>query len=280
MNTRSMVWSLRRELWENRSIYIAPLAVAAVMVFGFFIAAIAALSAKAFKLDPRPDKLAQPFNFVAVLMMAVMFIVAIFYCLDALHGERRDRSILFWKSMPVSDVTTVLSKAAIPLVVLPLITFVLTIATQLIMLLLGSAVALIRDQSAVVLWTKLPWFQMSGMLLYHLLSVHSLYYAPFFGWLLLVSAWAKRAPFLWAVLPLFAIGILEKIAFNTSYFGAMLASRMSGGAKGDGMQSGVMMLGTFNIGEFLSSPGLWIGLAVTAGFLAVAVFLRRSRGPI
>src|SRR2546428_3352866 len=156
MNTQAMYWSVRRELWESRSIYIAPLALAGVMVFGFFIAAIAALSANAEKLDPQPEKLAQPFNFVAILMMATTFIVAIFYCLDALHGERRDRSVLFWKSMPISDVTTVLSKAAIPLVVLPLITFVLTIATQLIMLLLGSSVALISHQSAAALWTKLP----------------------------------------------------------------------------------------------------------------------------
>jgi len=280
MNTRAMYWSVRRELWENRSIYIAPLAVAVVMVFGFFIAAIAALSGNAVKHHLQPDKLAQPFNFVAVLMMATTFIVAIFYCLDALYGERRDRSSLFWKSMPVSDVTTVLSKAAIPLVVLPLITFVLTIVAQLVMLLLGSAVALIKGQSAAALWTTLPWFQMSGMLLYHLLSVHSLYYAPIFGWLLLVSAWAKRAPILWAVLPLFAIGIVEKIAFNTSYLGAVLASRISGGARDEGMQSGVMMLGHFNLGEFLSSPGLWIGLALTAAFLAGAVRLRRDRGPI
>src|SRR5882762_3211263 len=121
MNPRAMYWSVRRELWENRSIYIAPLALAAVMVFGFFIAAIAALLSNAVKLDSQPDKLAQPFNIVALLMMGTTFIVAIFYCLDALHGERRDRSVLFWKSMPVSDVTTVLSKAAIPLVVLPLI---------------------------------------------------------------------------------------------------------------------------------------------------------------
>jgi ABC-type dipeptide/oligopeptide/nickel transport system permease component len=66
MKPRAIYWSVRRELWENRSIYIAPLAVAAVMVFGFFIAAIAALV----KLDSQPDKLAQPFNFAALLMMS------------------------------------------------------------------------------------------------------------------------------------------------------------------------------------------------------------------
>ena len=279
MNPQATVWSVRRELWENRSIYLAPLAVAAVTVFGSFIAAIG-FATHGVKLDTDPDKLARPFNFIAVLLMATTFIVAVFYCLDALHGERRDRSILFWKSMPVSDVSTVLSKAAIPLIVLPLITFVLTIATQLVMLLLGSAVMLIRGHSAAVLWTTLPWFQMSGMLLYHLLSVHSLYYAPIFGWLLLVSAWAKRAPFLWAFLPMFAIGIVEKMAFNTSYFSAMMASRISGGAEDPKMASGAMMLGHFKPGEFLSSPGLWSGLVVFALFVAVAVRLRRYRGPI
>jgi len=279
MNPQATVWSVRRELWENRSIYLAPLAVAAVTVFGSFIAAIG-FATHGVKLDADPDKLARPFNLIAVLLMATTFIVAVFYCLDALHGERRDRSILFWKSMPVSDVSTVLSKAAIPLIVLPLITFVLTIVTQLVMLLLGSAVMLIRGHSAAVLWTTLPWFQMSGMLLYHLLSVHSLYYAPIFGWLLLVSAWAKRAPFLWAFLPMFAIGIVEKIAFNTSYFSAMMASRISGGAEDPKMASGAMMLGHFTPGEFLSSPGLWTGLVVFALFVAVAVRLRRYRGPI
>jgi ABC-2 type transport system permease protein len=284
MNNRAMYWSVRRELWENRSIYLAPLAVAAVMMFGFFISAMAGFWGHAGKLDSlssQPDKLAQPFDFVAALFMGTMFLVTIFYCLDALHGERRDRSILFWKSMPVSDLTTVLSKAAIPLVVVPLVTFVITIATQLMMLLLGSAVALVSGQNVAALWTKLPWFQMSGMLLYHLVSVHSLYYAPIFGWLLFVSAWARRAPFLWAFLPLFAIGMVEKIVFNTSLFAAMLGSRIAGGeTSGGDARGGTMMLGHFNPAEFLSRPGLWIGLAVAAVFLAAAVRLRRYRSPI
>ncbi len=280
MNSQSMYWSVRRELWENRSIYIAPLAVAAVIVFATLIGSIAHFWAKGMQLDSQPDKLAQPYNFVAALMMGTTFIVAVFYCLDALHGERRDRSMLFWKSMPVSDLTTVLSKAAIPLAVLPLLTFVITIATQSIMVLSSSAVVLMSSQSAAALWTKLPWIEMSGMLLYHLLSVHSLYYAPIFGWLLLVSACAKRAAFLWAFLPVAAIGIVEKMAFNTSHFGAMLASRMSGGQSYDAAPGGAMMLGHFTPGEFLSRPGLWIGLAVATAFLAAAVRLRRYRGPI
>ena len=276
---RPLYWSIRRELWENRSIYIAPLAVAAVIVFASVIATLAGSHLGTTKFDHQPDKLAQPFNFAAVLLMGTTFIVAIFYCLDALHGERRDRSVLFWKSMPVSDVMTVVSKMAVPLIVLPVLTFVITIATQLIMLLVGSTAVLMRGHSAAALWS-LPWFQMSGMLLYHLLTVHGLYYAPIFGWLLLVSAWAKRVPFLWAFLPLAAIGIVEKVVFNTSHFAGMLGSRISGGSADEPMQSGAMMLGHFNLGQFLSAPGLWIGLAITAAFLAAAVRLRRYRDPI
>src|SRR5206468_11277314 len=139
--SRPMYWSVRRELWENRSIYIAPLAVAGVFLFGFLISTIhlparmRALSA----LDPAQQReaIAMPFDIAAALLMLTQLLVGAFYCLDALHGERRDRSILFWKSLPVSDLTTVLSKASIPLVVLPLLTFTSPFPLHLIMLLLS-----------------------------------------------------------------------------------------------------------------------------------------------
>ncbi len=279
MNPRPMAWSVRREVWENRSIYIAPLAVAVVIIVGALVATIVELSAGTVTLDRSPDKLARPYNLAAVAIMAATFIVGFFYCLDALHGERRDRSILFWKSMPVSDVTTVLSKAAIPLVILPLVTFAITIVMQLIMLLSSTAFVTVSGHDAADLW-RLPWLEMSGMLLYHLITVHSLYYAPIFGWLLLVSAWARRAPFLWAVLPPVAFGIIERMVFNTSSFGSMLGSRISGGDQMKGASGGALMLGHFHPGEFLSEPGLWMGLAFCAAFLAAAVRLRRYRDPI
>src|ERR1700687_734404 len=283
--SRRMYWSVRRELWESRSIYIAPLAVAALILVGFLISTVhlpdkmrAALA-----LNPLQQHalIAQPYNFAALLIMATTFIVAVFYCLDALQGERRDRSILFWKSLPVSDLTPVLSKASIPLVVLPLLTFAITVVTQFIML-LSTAVLLGSGLSIAALWTQLPLFQMSLMLLYHLVTVHALWYAPIYSWLLLVSGWSRRAAFLWAGLPLLAIGIVEKIAFNTSHFGAMLGNRMNGGAEA------VTAPGSFPMdpmthltpGHFLSSPGLWIGLAIAAALLAAAVRLRRYRVPI
>jgi ABC-2 type transport system permease protein len=270
---RRMYWSVRRELWESRSIYLAPLFVAAAFVFGFLIGAFA-----------RPVHLREIeklYDFAAVAIMATTFIVAIFYCLDALNSERRDRGILFWKSLPVSDLTTVLSKASIPLVFLPLLTFAITIVTQLLMLLISTAALMGSGRSAATL--GLPLVQTSPGLLYHLLVIHSLWYAPIFGWLLLVSAWARRAAFLWAALPLFAVGVVEKIAFNTSHFAEMLANRISGGGQGapvtaSGMSTDLMPAG--GPVQFLVSPGLWIGLLVAAAFLGAAVWLRRNREPI
>src|SRR6266478_9093355 len=141
--TRPFYWSVRRELWENRSIYIAPLIVAIVVLFGFLVSTggLPERRQAVLLLDPAKARAAidTPYNVAAIMLIFTAFIVGVFYCLDALHGERRDRSILFWKSLPVSDLTTVLSKASIPLVVLPLLTFTITVAMQLMMLLLSTA---------------------------------------------------------------------------------------------------------------------------------------------
>jgi len=274
-------WSIKRELWEYRSIYIAPLAVAGVTLFAFLIASIGRAMSTS-DLVRRGEILEEPYSFAALVIMATTFFVAIFYCLDTLHGERRDRSILFWKSLPVSDLTTVLSKAAIPIIVLPLLTFAIIMVTQFIMLLFSGAVMLVSGLDASTFWKQSWSFPVSVMMLYHLIAVHGLWYAPFYGWMLLVSAWARRAAFLWAFLPPIAIGVLEKIAFNTSYFGSMMGYRMSGGeAGGDFMaNNSVHPLMHFSLLRFLVVPSLWLGLVFTALCLIAAVRLRRYRNPM
>ena len=277
---RRVYWSVKREVWESRSIYIAPLAVAAVILLGFFVSAIR-LPAKvreASGMTPLQlgDMFAQPYDIAALVLMAVTLVVAAFYCLDALHGERRDRSILFWKSLPVSDLMTVLSKATIPLLLLPLITFLITVALHVSMLLLSAAILLVSGQSLALLShlrLGIRWIE----LLYHLLIGHGLYYAPFYGWFLLVSAWARRGTFLWAVLPPLAIGVLEKILFNTSHFGELIGDRFGIGGS-NSKASGMFAMIADSSG--LSSPGLWIGLLLTAIFLFAAVQLRRRQGPV
>jgi ABC-2 type transport system permease protein len=280
--TRPFYWSVRRELWENRSIYVAPLAAAGVYLFGFLISLIRlpqkmrALST----LDAAHQHAAvtMPYEFAAGLIMVTTLIVAVFYCLDALHGERRDRSILFWKSLPVSDFTTVLSKAMIPVVVVQLVAFAVTFATQWIMLMLSSVVLLGSGLNVATLWRQVSLFQMSLMLLGHLLIMHGLWYAPVYAWLLLVSAWARRAAFLWAVLPWLTIFAVEKVAFNTSHFAALLGHHFAGGGQAVASQGMSPIIGVQL--SSVSSPGFWIGLAFAAIFLAGAVRLRRYQGPI
>jgi ABC-2 type transport system permease protein len=287
--TRPMYWSVRRELWENRSIYIAPLIVAAVQVFGFAISTIGLAERRrgVLLLDPAHQRAAieMPYDVAAMMMIFTAFIIAVFYCLDALHGERRDRSILFWKSLPVSDLTTVLSKASVPLVILPLLAFAINVCVQLIMLLMSTANLLMHGVSPATTWAHFPVFQNWLVLLYGLVAI-ALWHAPIYGWLLLVSGSARRATFLWAVLPLLAIGILEKIAFNTSHFVSMVNHRLTGFAaeafafQPHGNSVAIDSLAQLTPERFLSTPGLWIGLAFAAAFLAAAVRLRRYRGPI
>jgi ABC-2 type transport system permease protein len=273
--SRRMYWSVRRELWEHRSIYVAPLAAAAAFLLAF-------LTGLTLSRAHRHEPLEGPYEFAAVLIMGTAFIVGVFYSLDALYGERRDRSILFWKSLPVSDLTSVLSKFTIPLVILPLLSFAITVVTQFVMLLVKSAVLLGSGLSVGTLWARMPFFHMSLMLLYHILTVHGLWYAPLYGWLLLISAWAPRAPFIWAFLPPFVIWGVEKMAFKTSHFLGMLLYRLTGPEAPATTAPGTLMdlLSALTPAQFFSTPGLWIGLAIAAIFLAAAARLRRYREPI
>jgi len=276
--TRPLYCSVRRELWENRSIYIAPLAVAAVAVFAFSLSSIVGIWEKPLRLNPETPQ--APYEMAAGLLMLTGIVLSVFYCLDALYGERRDRSILFWKSLPVSDVTAVLAKASIPLVVLPLIIFAITFAMHWIMLLVSSAVLMVSGQSVAMLWTRLSFFQMSMLLLYHLVTAHALWPFPVYCWLLLVSGWARRAPFLWATLPIVAIAGVEQIVFHTWHFAQLVGSRLIGDTQTAGDLFPTDPMTHMTPGIFLISPGLWIGLAIAAAFLAAAVRLRRYQGPI
>ncbi len=280
---RVMYWSIRREIWENRAIYIAPLAAAGLFLFGFAIHMLVMrrhLAASPLGPAQPHDLLATKYELSAALVTGTAFIVGIFYSLDALYGERRDRSILFWKSLPVSDLTTVLSKLAIPLLILPLLSFAISIATQFVMLVLSSIILLGSGVNIAALWTEASFVQFSLVLLYHILTVHGLYYAPIYGWLLMVSAWAPRAPFIWAFLPPFVICGVEKIAFNTAYFLALLRDRLEGPGGTMAENDHAKDFTTLIPHHFFSEPGLWIGLALAALFLFVAVRLRRYRGPI
>jgi ABC-2 type transport system permease protein len=283
---RKFLWCLRRELWEHRLIVGAPVVAAVVYLF-FYLVHLMTVRYRMHGVWPtapeqQHDLLMTPYDFAAGLVMGTAFILGLYYCLDALYGERRDRSILFWKSMPVSDGITVLSKLTIPFAILPMLSFVITIATQLLMLLLSSVVLLGSGLSLVMLRSHSSIFHDAATMFYHIVTVHGLWYAPFYGWLLFVSAWAPRAPLVWAFLPPFLTGGFEMAIFNSNHFFSLLLRRLAGpetpmSAHAKNVMETMAALGPL---EFLSLPGLWIGLAIAAAFLFAAVRLRRSRGPV
>jgi ABC-2 type transport system permease protein len=286
--TRPFYWSVWREVWENRSLYIAPLIVAVVVVLGFLVSAIGLAERRQAVLLLGPEKaragIEMSYDVAAMVLIFTAFIVGVFYCLDSLYGERRDRSILFWKSLPVSDLTTVLSKVTIPLAVLPVIIFTIIVATHIVMLFWTSGVLIGHGMNPGSTWTTVPWIQNWLVLVYGLIAI-PLWHAPIYGWALLVSSIVRNAAFLWAVLPLIAIGIFERITFGTSHFTALFRQRLFGfapGAFGFEPKHGIAIDSLWQLtpGKYLSSPGLWIGLVVAALFIAIAVRLRRYRGPL
>jgi ABC-2 type transport system permease protein len=276
---RLFLWSVRRELWENRWLYRVPIGVGVLIV----LAAATNLMHLAPRLHMAPlDPAVQhdvetPFLFASLLLMFSTMVVAVFYSIDALYGERRDRSVLFWKSMPVSDTTTVLAKLSIPLLVLPLVTFAVTFVVQLFMLafdLMSVGSGLVSHLGPIQLW----WGE-----LFHVVAFHGIWWAPFWGWFLLASAWSRRAPLLTAVLPPLVIGFAEKIAFGTSYFAHWVlfrfgGSSMSGPPQPDPMARGMLMQqGPL---QFITDIHLWTGFVMCAVFIALAIRLRRQGVPV
>jgi ABC-2 type transport system permease protein len=283
--THPFFWSLRREFWEYRSLYIAPLAAAGIFLFAFIVTighqVTKMRGMSGMDAMQQRNAMASPYDMASGLMMAVGIVVGAYYALDALYGERRDRSILFWKSLPVSDLTTVLAKASIPIIILQLLCWAIAVVLQLLMLLIQSAVVAGSGEHVSVLWAQLSPIQMWIMLLNHLITMHGLWYAPFYGWMLLVSSWARRAPVLWAVLPVLAVGALEKLVFNTSYFFLMLGDRFGGSSTVVFVKDWpANPMTQIMAGHFFLSPGLWLGLIFTALCIVGAARLRRYRSPL
>ncbi len=284
---RTYLWSVRRELWENRSIFIAPLVTAGLLLAGFVVAAarLPQHRVSTLMLDPAMQRvrIEQPYDFAVSMILLIGGLVWLFYCLDALYGERRDRSILFWKSLPVSDTTTVLAKASIPLAVLPAVMFAAMVATHLGMMLVSSVV-LKTSGLAPTTTGQLPLLRLWGAAAYGLIAL-SLWNAPIYAWLLMVSAWSRRATLLWALVPPLSLVIVEYLAFQTRHVLLFLqwrgvgwtteafASKPRGNLMVDPMNPTAPL-------KYLSSPGLWLGLAVAALFLAAAIRLRRHRAPL
>ncbi|MFN4160540.1 MAG: ABC-2 transporter permease [Stenotrophomonas sp.] len=327
-------WMLKREYWENRGGFLyAPLIAGAIslvmslvgILFGLLAMNRAAKSGGIVidnenvningldlglltqKLDAEAlHNLANGLDLTLILSSLWPFIVlafvVFFYCLGALYDDRRDRSILFWKSLPLSDTQTVLSKALSALLVAPLIAVIASILTMFGFLLIISVVVLTHggDPMTLIWGPASPLSIVAGHLSW--IPVYLLWALPSVGWLLLCSAWAKTKPFLWAVmLPLFA-GIIVSTTHLMSAFdstsgwfwknivGRLLLGTLPGSDvfyRADQLRAVigdrdnlVAALAPSNQLAALSLPDIWIGAAVGVVFISLAIRLRRRAGEI
>jgi ABC-2 type transport system permease protein len=302
---RPFYWSVMRELWENRSLFIAPLVVGGLALLILIYSAITAsydvemLAQVPAEVQGRISTAA--YGIIAWSISAVMHLTVFFYLLDALQGERKDRSVLFWKSMPVSDTTTVLSKMFTALIVSGAIVVAVAIATQLAVLVVASMILLIGGANPLAIWGNAQLGQATVALIYWQLAV-ALWYAPVAAWLLLVSAWAKRVTILWAAFIPLGAAVFERAAIRTHYLEDVLKARLSdpvlarfaanlkgaeftikyddGGRTLHAVPAPGRVLDALDPVAFLSNPWLWVGLVVAAGFVAAAIWMRRYREPL
>lgn len=283
---RTFLWQVRREIWEHRALWIAPLAVAAfaaVVHLGTSLTATDAGRAAVLADPARARELMTHYNAMTGGTVIAGLLVGILYSLDALQGERRDRSILFWKSLPVSDAMTVLSKAAVPLLVMPLIVFPIVVAVSLAMMGLQSLVWTLDGFDAGQLWSRvdLPFLWLA--LLFGL-PFMALWNAPLFAWILLMSAWSRRMAFLWAAAPFAAMLMVEHLALHHTPAHWMLERRIAGGvlqpysANGEGAVW-IERLSDLDPARIYALPQLWGGVLLAALFLYAAIRIRRARTP-
>ncbi|MCB1623888.1 MAG: hypothetical protein KDI32_04830 [Pseudomonadales bacterium] len=318
----SLITLVRREFWEHRALWLVPLIVAAAAILLTAIGGsistrgvvhmsidvdgtdqpVQQLDAERraglqtyMNLSPQKKQtlyLITLLAFVGLEMLAIG-IVVFFYLLDSLYSERKDRSILFWKSMPISDTSTVLAKLLVGLVLAPLIALLLGTVTQLAF----SGIAALKFSSLTPgnfppIWDAAVWLKAQGLMLVTFV-VAVLWYSPIASYLLLVSAWARRNVFLWAVLPPVILAFGERALFGSSYISAFIGRRFMdvwgmfsfeaslGAGKGDAAAAAVLPLDRalqgINTTGFLLSPSLWLGLAAAALLLFGAIRIRRYR---
>ncbi|HVY83121.1 MAG TPA: hypothetical protein VG994_19200 [Steroidobacteraceae bacterium] len=277
---------VRREFWEHRSLWITPVVVAALYLATCFLPGAFGLSGlprETLHMDGSPLLFAQ-LMFTAVLF-GLMSVVVFFYLADCLYAERKDRSILFWKSLPVSDAATVLTKLVVALLIVPLGVFLIAFVTNL--LAFGILYVRLHGNAALaplMSWDTGGWLRLNGIVLVYIF-VLALWYAPVVAYQLLVSAWAKGSALVWTVLPPLILLLGERLIFGTSYVATALRERfginLAGiAASGRAMRAAVGPRGVFDgidVIGLLTAPAMWIGVAIAAGLVFGAIRIRRYR---
>jgi len=321
MNT--MKWLIRRELWENKGALVrAPLILAGVLLafsgvsmVGLFARGVLQLDVSGKAIDMSGESFsvavgghnramieAALSNYMgaAVPLFMMLAVVVFSYCLGALYNERRDRSLLFWKSLPISDTATVLSKALLALVVAPLITLAIGAVTALLLILMAAATLALHGLDLFGIVFTTPRLYWGPLKILALLPVSILWALPSVGWLLMVSAWARSKAFLWAVgmpllvgvLVIWGNHILNLDIDGLWFFEHIVGHLLLGVAPGcwllferDNLQIAMQTDGQhIAFGDVfsqswatLATPAVWIGAVAGIVMIAIAIWLRRRR---
>jgi ABC-2 type transport system permease protein len=209
------------------------------------------------------------------------------YAADCLYTERKDRSILFWKSMPVSDTLTVLAKLLVVLVIVPLGVYLVSALTTLLM----SGIYLVRawqGHTGGVFWDAGTWLRVQGVSLVAVVAA-VLWYAPITAFLMLVSAWARRSVQLWVLLPPVILIMMERIALGSNHLLAILLYRLGGvfetvgptypGFGGAAGQRRTLNLVWVNVDPFpvFANADLWLGVGLAALLIVATIRIRQYR---
>jgi ABC-2 type transport system permease protein len=279
-------WLIRREIWENRAIWLIPTVVAGVLI-------IAALFGRIDVMEDVPSRTVSGMLLLAVgaTFFGVMAVYSTWYLLDCLYADRRDKSVLFWKSLPLSDAVTVLSKLLMALVVIPLVYF----AAADVATLLAAFIISVRAHSLVgsALWNADLWLQLQELWLYLILT-SAIWYLPVAGYLLVISASAKRAVMLWSILPPLAAVLIERWFLGTHVVLHQLSVRLAGhgsaafhvdptvwaSAANDAQRTLPNVWSIIDVSRFLSNPQTLIGAAVGVALIVCAIQLRTRRAEI
>jgi len=281
---------VRREVWENRSLWIAPLVVSGVILFAAAVGGIHVGDSSHFffKFSHEPSGSAFQARqaiygivicIVTGIQLVTLGIVAFFYLLDSLLAERKDRSILFWKSLPISDTQVVSSKVLTALVLAPVYVLIVSALTHLVF---GVVWSLRGGMSGIplVAFDADVWMQVQAVTAM-MTSAVIVWYLPIAGYLLLVSVWVRKNAFLWAVLPLAALLLIEGMLMQSHNFGDFLARRFIGVFEVMGLTRNETYdsLGELlaHIGNVFTHYETWLGVLAAAAFFVAAVRIRRYR---
>jgi len=279
---KALVTLVRREFWEHRTIVIGT-AVICVLYLALCLLAGSQFSARPAYFDSTQvgGGPATPVFFLgisaifAMLLYGLMGVAVFAYFCDCLFTERKDRSILFWKSMPVSDSMTVLSKLLVGLVVLPLLALAFAMVTNL----LAHVIFLVTLDREPVTWGVPQWLHLQALLLMDVLLL-ALWFAPVAAYQMLISAIVPRAPMLWTVLPPLVLVLGQRLFFNSWSIAWFIGDRLGLVVRKlpDNDEGGVSgLLGRASLIDLLKLPSLWVGLAVAAALLYGTIRIRRRR---